>query len=251
MGSSRRWKRLSVGLFIAGMIAARPGGRTDAEAVQRRLTFHDHFASGKLDAWQFPYPEDWEVRAEGSRHFLHMKRNREPGVPRRPLQFALLNAPKVGSFELETLVRREGHSMIVVFNYVDTLHFYYIHLSVDRGTEQPVHNGVFLVCDGPRKRIAGAEAPPALPDRDWHGVRLIRDAATGSIEVFLDNQKQPLFSTRDLTLQCGQVGLGSFDETGDFAEVELASEDAGCESRCVLRPPGIDQTSTVHLLRTH
>jgi hypothetical protein len=223
-------------LLAAGLLAASLGELAGAPPVLQQITFRDNFASGKLDAWQFPFPEDWEILTEGPRHFLHMKRNREPGVPRRPLQFALLKGARVGSFEFQTGVRREGQSMIVVFNYVDTLHFYYVHLSGDRGTEQPVHNGVFIVNGEPRKRIAGTEAPPALPDREWHRVRLVRDAATGSIEVFMDEAKKPLFSVIDDTFTCGQIGLGSFDETGDFTDVKLESADAGCKPGTFLRP---------------
>ena len=202
---------------------------TAAKAVLPSLEFRTDFETGDLSNWQFPYPEDWVILAEGPNHYLHMKRNREPGVPRRPLQFARLKNANVGSFALEARVRREGTSMIIVFNYVDTLHFYYAHLSADRGTAQPVHNGIFIVDGEPRKRLAGTEADPALPDREWHTVRLRRDVHSGSIEVFVDERKEPLFSVTDPTFTCGQIGIGSFDERGDFDDIRLKSNDAGCE----------------------
>jgi hypothetical protein len=210
----------------------------DAGPVLRSVTYHDDFSSGNLDAWQFPHPEDWVIGSEGPLHFLHMLRNHEPLVPRRPVQFALLKSVEVGSFTLQARVRREGRSMLVVFNYVDTLHFYYAHLSVDAGTQQPVHNGIFLVDGAPRRRIAGVEAASVLPDKNWHRVRVRRDINSGSIEVFVDDERQPRFSVIDRTLTCGQVGLGSFDETGDFADVRLASQDAGCNPThgVVIRP---------------
>ena len=130
------------------------------------IQFADNFSSGTLDRWQFPYPEDWVIGTEGPLHFLHMLRNREPLVPRRPVQFALLKGANVGSFSFQARVRREGSSMLMVFNYVDTLHFYYTHLSVDPGTKVAVHNGIFIVDGGPRRRIAGMEAAPALPDTE-------------------------------------------------------------------------------------
>jgi hypothetical protein len=189
-----------------------------------------------LSAWQMPYPEDWEILGGPDQHYLHMKRMRDPGVPRRPLQFALLKSAVVGSFEFQARLRREGKSMIVVFNYIDTLHFYYTHLSRDTGQVQPVHNGIFIVNGEPRKRIAGIDALPALPDTDWHHVRVARDVRKGSIEVFMDHASQPLFSVVDNTFGCGLVGIGSFDETGDFADVELRSSDAGCVPGAVARP---------------
>ena len=173
-----------------------------------------------------PFPEDWEILQEGSLGYLHMKRPRDPGIPRRPLQFVRLKGTKVGSFALDVKVRRAGGSMIVVFNYVDTLHFYYAHLSQDPGTKVDVHNGIFIVDGGPRRRIAGLEASPALPDRSWHDVRIVRDVRSGSIQVFLDKETKPRFSVVDHTFTNGQVGLGSFDETGDFALFRLNSNDA-------------------------
>jgi len=190
------------------------------------LSFRDDFDSGVLHAWEMPFPEDWEILQEGSLHYLHMKRSRPPGVPRRPLQFARLKGVKAGSFTLNVKVRRAGGSMIVVFNYVDTLHFYYVHLSVDPGTKVDVHNGIFIVDGGPRRRIAGLDASPALPERSWQDVRIVRDLRSGSIQVFLDQETSPRFSVIDHTFTYGQIGLGSFDETGDFAHFRLDSNKA-------------------------
>ena len=222
----KRW--LPFLLLTSGLTAAIWIRSSSADPAGQSILFRDNFEARDLSAWEFPYPEDWEARAEAGNHFLHMLRSREPGVPRRPLQFARLKQANVGSFVFEARLRREGRSMIVVFNYVDTLHFYYAHFSSDRGTEQPVHNGVFIVNGEPRKRIAGIDAPPALPDREWHKVRIARDAGSGAIEVFVDDQKEPLFSVVDRTFTCGQIGIGSFDETGDFDDIRLSSNDAGC-----------------------
>jgi hypothetical protein len=145
------------------------------------------------------------------------------------MQFALLKGANVGSFTLQARVRREKSSLLMVFNYVDTLHFYYTHLSVDSGAKVEVHNGIFIVDGGPRHRIAGKEAAPALPDQNWHKIRVQRDIQAGSIEVFVDEENSPRFSVIDRTFNCGQVGLGSFDETGDFANVRFKSSDAGCQ----------------------
>jgi hypothetical protein len=210
----------SLGVFMTSL---------DARPVIRSISFHDDFSSGNLDAWQLPYSEDWVIGSEGPLHFLHMLRSREPLVPRRPVQFALLKGVTVGSFTWQARVRRAGNSMLMVFNYVDGLHFYYTHLSVDPGAKQPVHNGIFLVDGAPRRRIAGIEAAPVLPDQNWHKVRVERQVSAGSIEVFVDDEPQPRFSATDRTFTCGQVGLGSFDETGDFADVHLTSSDADCQ----------------------
>ncbi len=208
-----------------------------ARPVIRSIQFTDDFSSGTLDRWQFPYPEDWVIGTEGPLHFLHMLRSREPLVPRRPMQFALLKGVNVGSFTFQARVRRAQSSLLMVFNYVDTLHFYYTHLSVDPGAKVDVHNGIFIVDGSPRRRIAGIEAAPVLPDKDWHTVRVQRDIQSGSIEVFVDADPSPRFSVTDSTFNCGQLGVGSFDETGDFTDVRLQSNDAACQpGNVTLRP---------------
>ena len=70
----------------------------DARPVLRSVTYHDDFSSGNLGAWQFPYPEDWVIGSEGPLHFLRMLRNREPLLPRRPMQFALSSHPEISIF---------------------------------------------------------------------------------------------------------------------------------------------------------
>jgi hypothetical protein len=227
---------MSFAFFIA---AAWLGLARGSTPVIRTLEFHEDFERGDLSAWDFPFPEDWQILAEGPNHFLHMLRSRPPGVPRRPLQFALLGGPKVGSFDFRARLRREGRSMIVVYGYVDTLHFNYVHLSVDRGTEQPVHNGIFMVNGAPRIRIAGTDARPALPDRDWHNVRIVRNAKSELTEVFMDDSKRPLFSKTAPQYACGRLGIGSFDETGDFDDIHVHSDDADCESSDIFRPASV------------
>lgn len=221
---------VSVFCAVAALAIALPPLSTKcaAEGSTRSLSFTENFER-TLDAWQMPYPEDWAILGQPGSRYLHMKRNREPGVPRRPLQFALLRNVEVGSFDLRVRVRREGGSMIVVFNYVDTLHFYYTHISKDPGTPEGVHNGIFLVNNAPRVRIAGTEAIPALPDTSWHEIRVLRNVDSGRIEVWSDVQPRPLFTVVDHTFTCGQIGLGSFDETGDFSNVDLRSSDSRCK----------------------
>lgn len=225
--SGMRFNVAGLSFFLACAVFAGPGCLTGT-AQTHSVSISDNFASGSLRLWQMPFPDDWQILTQGSLHYLHMKRSRPPGVPRRPLQFARLKNVKVGSFVLDVKVRRSGESMMVVFNYVNTLHFYYVHLSETPGTQIAVHNGIFIVNGGPRRRIAGLRAAPALPDRSWHDVRIVRDVRSGSISIFLDGETMPRFSVTDKTFKCGQVGLGSFDETGDFAQFRLRSDDAGC-----------------------
>ncbi len=217
---------VTVCLFASCAVSGWAAASSCGGAHPASVFIQENFNTGNLNAWTMPFAEDWKIQKEGNLHYLHMERNREPAVPRRPVQFALLKGVKVGSFTLDVKVRSRQSSMIVVFNYVDPLHFYYVHLSNVSGTKISVHNGIFIVDGAPRRRIAGMEASPALPDHAWHDVRIARNVRTGSIKIYLDKQTEPRFSVVDRTFACGQVGLGSFDETGDFAQFRLQSKDA-------------------------
>jgi len=237
-----RWSHIVLGTLLgAGLIALGLGYSNNALAALHKLDFHCNFSPKELGEWIFPHAEDWVSKTENGQTYMHMLRPRDPGVPRRPLQFARLKNVNVGSFDLSVKVRREGRSMLIAFNYVDTLHFYYTHVSHDRGTFQPVHNGIFLVDGGPRRRIAGTEAQPALPDTKWHTIRVVRNVKTGLIQVYSDVQKKPLFSVVDHHFTCGQIGLGSFDETGDFADLKIKSSDAGCTPQAPASPQALLQ----------
>lgn len=220
---------LIASVVVVGAVSAWPV-LLPGTARTKSLIITDNFSSGHLTGWEMPFPEDWQILSEGNLLYLHMRRSRPPGVPRRPLQFARLKGVKVGSFELNVNVRCPQGSMIVVFNYVDTLHFYYVHLSDVPGTRIAVHNGIFIVDGEPRRRIAGLHAAAALTHNAWHNVRIVRNARSGSIKVFMDGQGTPRFSVIDHTFACGQIGLGSFDDTGDFAQLRLQSNDAQCSA---------------------
>jgi hypothetical protein len=241
-GRRPQWSHVVLlGFLGAGLIAFGLGYSSTALAVLHKLSFHCDFTPKEFSEWIFPHAEDWVSKTEDGQTYLHMLRPRDPGVPRRPLQFARLKNVNVGSFDLSVKVRREGRSMIIVFNYVDTLHFYYTHVSRDRGTAQPVHNGIFLVDGAPRRRIAGTEAQPALPDTRWHTIRVVRNVKTGLIQVSSDVQQKPLFSVVDHHFTCGQIGLGSFDETGDFTDLKINSTDAGCTPQAPASPQALLQ----------
>ena len=71
------------GVFVGRLRFESMGARAVRFASGEDFDQHN-FASGSLKAWEMPFPEDWEILQQGDLHYLHMKRNREPLVPRRP-----------------------------------------------------------------------------------------------------------------------------------------------------------------------
>jgi len=52
-------------------------------------------------------------------------------------------------------------------------------------------------------------------------VRITRSAASGQIEVYFDDLTKPVMRAVDKTFKWGRVGVGSFDDTGEFTDVRL------------------------------
>jgi hypothetical protein len=116
---------------------------------------------------------------------------------------------------------------MIVFAYHDPAHFDYAHLSTDYAQKQPVHNGIFHVYGGERVRISSEKGPAAFPALDrWYRVKLNYDGKTGEVNVTVDGHAVPALHAVDVSLGAGQVGVGSFDETGDFRNVQIAGQTA-------------------------
>lgn len=174
--------------------------------------------------WTVPDAGDWSVAQEDGATVLRLVKPREPNPsPRRPIQFALAGTSDFGNVTVEADIKPLGHSVMVVFAYRDPAHFDYAHLSIDTATQEPHHNGIFHVYGGERVRISPVEGGAAFPDGNnrWYHVRLTREGSTGGVHVMVDGRDVPALHAVDLSLRSGKVGLGSFDETGEFKNVKI------------------------------
>lgn len=202
-------------LVVAGPLAAAGEGRWSAD-----------FEDGSLDGWSLAVPADWKVAANGGNRVLRLDKAGPVGAnPRRPVKMALWKPGCVASFDLEVRVKRDPilakeSDVLLIFGFQDKLHFYYAHLSSDDGNVA-VHNGLFRVNGGDRERIAGTGARPVLPDENWHRIRVTRNAQSGEIKLFVDSDAEPRFQVTDRTHGFGLVGVGSFDNTGEFDDLRL------------------------------
>jgi hypothetical protein len=165
-----------------------------------------------------PVASDWKASPE----VLELVVKHEPGKPRRPKQFALLQEGPYSEFTMEVDVKRNGKSLILVFAYQDDDHFNYVHISVDDPAKQNVHNGVFHVFGGDRVRISPLEGGPGLlPTSEWTRVKLVWSGKTGEVTCYADGKTSGAMRAVDLSLKHGRVGLGSFNETGSFRNLQV------------------------------
>jgi hypothetical protein len=204
----RMRNRLFGALYLLSLFAAAASLRAAAPARQ-------------LDGWILDGSGTW-ISSAG---LLILQKPGAPSGPiRRPAALALLDTPPLerASFQLELrctapldVVHRD---LEVIFGYESPTRFYYAHLS---GITDAVHNGVFLVYDADRRRIDAGTTPPVLRDQEWHRVRLEWTGATGRIQIYVDDSAAPAFDLTDATIRAGRVGVGSFDDTGEFRRISL------------------------------
>ena len=112
-----------------------------------------------------------------------------------------------------------GHrDAVVFFGYQDPAHFYYVHL----GKKADDHaNQIFIVNDAPRAKISKTSTDGTNWTDDWHRVRVTRRVSDGRIEIFFDDMQTPVMTAVDKTFAAGRIGLGTFDDTGDWDDVKL------------------------------
>jgi hypothetical protein len=188
------------------------------------------FGAGALSVfgrrWDVVDPSDWKVESQDGSQVLKLLTPRGPlPGPRRPIQFALAQTKDLQRVKVELDMRPRALSLIIVFAYRDPDHFDYAHLSTDTATKQPHHNGVFHIFDGERVRISSVAGRAAFPQTNhWYHVVLNYDGGKGSANVSVDGLQIPALHAVDLSLSGGKVGLGSFDEVGDFKNVQISPE---------------------------
>jgi len=186
--------------------------------------YETDFSDGHGD-WAFTDPAVWELGEDDGATYLELLRDTreyEPPV-RSPRNIAWLTEPVAGSFVMDVQARytgREyGHAdLCFFFGKQDASHFYYVHIATEA---DPHANSIFLVNGEPRVSIAEETTEGTNWTDGWHNIRIVRDIDSGLIEVFFDDMDTPIMRATDTTHGEGQVGLGSFDDAGQFTNFRL------------------------------
>src|SRR5690242_16475086 len=172
--------------------------------------------------WVVQQPSDWAVENGVLR--LLVSAEPPPGKPRRPTRYALLDSRPYTRVTMEGEVKRNGRSLILVYGWQDDAHYDYAHISSDEAVKQNVHNGMFHIFGGERVRISPLDGPASFTTQDWVPVKLVFDGESGRCYVEVNGKRSPSLEAVDLSLRWGRVGMGSFDETGDFRNFRITGE---------------------------
>ena len=205
---------------------------TVAHGQDLPLLVEDDFSSG-MDRWETTDPQDaepvWkivEVQRDGEEEMVLRVTGTSKYQPphRSPHSIALLKDVVVGDFVMTAKVQNTnpkagGHRDLCLFwGYQDPAHFYYVHL----GAEPDPHScQIFIVNDAPRTMITDKKSKGTPWTDGWHDVKVVRRARDGVMEVYFDDMDMPVMTAQDKTFTWGRVGLGTFDDNGNFDVFEL------------------------------
>jgi hypothetical protein len=149
---------------------------------------------------------------------------------RSPHSIALLKDVVVTDFELRVRVQNTNaaagphRDLCIFWGYQDPAHFYYVHLGAKA---DPHACQIFIVNDAPRTMITEKQARGTPWTDGWHTIKVIRRVADGTMKVYFDDMQIPLMTARDKTFTWGQVGIGTFDDHGNFDDIVLRGNVVG------------------------
>jgi hypothetical protein len=217
---------LCAGLALAALLGGAAAARA-ADECKLPLVFEDDFEKG-ADHWQPTDPAAWRiVETTSGKVYNQFKTSKYKPPHRSPYNVSLVKDVLVGDFVLTVKVQSTNkgagahRDMCLFFNYQDPAHFYYVHLGK---RPDPHSSQIMIVNDAPRKMITENESPGVPWDDEWHQVKIVRRTADGAIEIYFDDMNKPMMVAQDKTFTWGQVGLGSFDDNGNWDDFKLYGE---------------------------
>ena len=200
------------------------GQADNTEKTDLPLVFEENFEDGRKH-WEVTDEKSWTHRKVGGNHVFGINRRESDYKPkvRSPYHIALIKGVSVADFVLTFRVRStkdtgNHRDCCVFFNWQDAEHFYYCHL----GAKPDPHSGqIMIVKDAPRKAMTDNKNKTPWKSDTWHNVKVVRDTAKGTIDVYFDDMTKPHMSVVDKTFGKGRIGIGSFDDMNDFDDIKL------------------------------
>lgn len=194
------------------------------------VVFRADFENGRAEHFKPTDPAAWKVVKQKDNHVYALTVRKSDYQPpqRSPHNISLIEGLDAGNVALDVRFQSAmtdyGHrSLCLFFNYVDPSHFYYVHF----GKEADPHaNQIFIVNGADRKAISETTTDGTPWDDEWHHGRVVRNVETGKIEVYFDDMTKPIMTATDKTFRSGQVGIGSFDDAGNYDAVVVYADQA-------------------------
>ena len=211
-------------MFVAGVCIAADVEKADAKKNQLPLVYEDDFDSG-ADNWIPTDKKAWKIiDSDGDKVYGLVVRISDYKPPHRsPHNISLLKNVIVSDFVLTAKVQSTADTgahrdMCVFFNYQDPTNYYYVHLGK---VPDPKSCQIMIVDDAPRRPLTKNKKAGVPWTDGWHDVKVVRRTGDGTIEIYFDDMEKPIMTAVDKTFTSGHIGIGSFDDTGNWNDLKL------------------------------
>ena len=213
--------RISVAIMVGFIVLAE--FTSAQEPTELPLLAQEDFEKG-LGDWKATDVTAWKLLTTPKGQIVHQFKQSEFKPPHRSPRNILLWKPhQVSDFVLTARVHSTTkeyphRDVCLFFGYQDPAHYYYVHF----GKRADDHaNQIFIVNDVARKKISERSTEGTPWTEKWHTIRVVRRVNDGLIEVYFDDLKVPTMVAHDKRFIHGRVGIGSFDDTAEWDDVEL------------------------------
>jgi hypothetical protein len=175
--------------------------------------------------WSFGDSTAWRWSGKGKDRVLQLvaKSTAKPTY-RSPFNLAWFEGKEWKDFTLTAELRLTkfdagNNDLCIAFGRAGENRFYYAHLG--EKADEP-HHQIHIVDEADRKPVTTFRTTGTpWKEGTWHTVKIVRNTATGDIGVWFDDMDKPVLTAKDKTLDWGKIGLGSFDDLGEFRNVRV------------------------------
>ncbi|HSI37218.1 MAG: hypothetical protein ACAI43_13675 [Phycisphaerae bacterium] len=189
------------------------------------LLFHTTFASpDDLKKFTLTDPAAWKLVddtvGDQRRPVLSLTKQSAYKPPHRsPVNLALINDVKATTFIMEVRCKTTqkpipNRDVCFAFGYAGPAQFCYAHLSQKTSAN---HNDLFVVDKKDRAPVSTKRSDGTPWTDGYHTVKVVRTA--DATAVYFDGNQ--MLATDSKALPTGQLGVGSFDDTANFAEITI------------------------------
>lgn len=216
-------------LAVIGILSIHTAAAADTPAgipESYKLVYQQDFSSPEaIKDFTFTDPSAWKISTVDGKPALELVKQSKYKPPfRSPFNIARLTGKKFGDviIEAECLQtgREYGHrDMVFVYGYQSPSQFYYTHIAT--AADDHAHN-CFIVNNAPRTKFAQFTTKGVDWGLNvWRKVRIERKASDGTVRVFFEDMKEPIMTAKETTFGPGEIGFGSFDDTGKITNIRV------------------------------
>ncbi len=187
----------------------------------------DFTTAAEAAAFEFSDAAQWRWHDSASQPALELLGKSDYAPPfRSPHSLAILQDVAFGDFDLDVDLlqtsREYGHrDLCLVFGFESPSRYGYVHLAT---TPDPHAHNVFVVDGAPRRAVAPvAERGVDWGQGVWRHVRIERRLAGDTVRVYWEHAQEPILVATGTGLGWGRIGLGSFDDSGRFANLVVTA----------------------------